>query len=414
MNKKVKQINKATLKKTFKNGFIQVNDYETYYKVKTILNKYIVYIKQINGDERIETGKLNMTETEIRETLQKQGIDALKKILDKQYLEDMSINDEQIKSIQNIYNKNDETYNLNIEDVFEIDLNNKTTIILTNAQLNNKSFQTLIKLDKSNNTYSIFLEDFIKKYNYNKDMKKQDININTDEIEENSFNSKIKVNTTETNIVSQYFIEYKGKMLNDTKVAYELLNEEYRQKKYGNYENFENYVKNNKEKILNSSIDKYQITEKDGIKKYICIDKKGKYYIFIEKNITDYEVILDTYTTDLPEFLEKYNNNSDEIKSGLNIQKIFDAINDKDYRYVYSKLDETFRKNNFANKEIFINYLETNLKDREIKYEKCEKNGEIYICNITLKKDEQNTKKVTFIMKLLEGTDFVFSLSIKT
>lgn len=413
MNKKVKQINKATLKKTFKNGFIQVNDYETYYKTKIILNKYVSFVKQINGDERIETGKLNMTEAEVKETLQKQGIDALKKILDKQYLEDMSINDEQIKSIQNIYNKNDETYNLNIEDVFEIDLNNKITIILTNAQLNNKSFQTLIKLDKLNNTYSIFLEDFIKKYNYNKDMKKQDININTDEIEENSFNSKIKVNTTETNIVSQYFVEYKGKMLNDTKVAYELLNEEYRQKKYGNYENFENYVKNNKEKILNSSIDKYQITEKDGIKKYICIDKKGKYYIFIEKNITDYEVILDTYTTDLPEFLEKYNNNSDEIKSGLNIQKIFDAINDEDYRYVYSKLDETFRKNNFANKEIFINYLETNLKDREIKYEKCEKNGEIYICNITLKKDEQNTTKVTFIMKLLEGTDFVFSLSIK-
>lgn len=413
MNKKVKQINKATLKKTFKNGFIQVNDYETYYKTKIILNKYVSFVKQINGDERIETGKLNMTEAEVKETLQKQGIDALKKILDKQYLEDMSINDEQIKSIQNIYNKNDETYNLNIEDVFEIDLNNKITIILTNAQLNNKSFQTLIKLDKLNNTYSIFLEDFIKKYNYNKDMKKQDININTDEIEENSFNSKIKVNTTETNIVSQYFVEYKGKMLNDTKVAYELLNEEYRQKKYGNYENFENYVKNNKEEILNSSIDKYQITENDGIKKYICIDKKGKYYIFIEKNITDYEVILDTYTTDLPEFLEKYNNNSDEIKSGLNIQKIFDAINDEDYRYVYSKLDETFRKNNFANKEIFINYLETNLKDREIKYEKCEKNGEIYICNITLKKDEQNTTKVTFIMKLLEGTDFVFSLSIK-
>ena len=55
----------------------------------------------------------------------------------------------------------------------------------------------------------------------------------------------------------------------------------------------------------------------------------------MESNITNYEVVLDTYTIDLPEFLEKYNKNSDEIKCGMNIQKLFDAINDEDYSYVY-------------------------------------------------------------------------------
>lgn len=394
-------------------GLTQINDYETYYKAKAILNKYIVYVKQINGDEKIETGKLNMTENEIKATLQEQGIEALKKILDKQYLEEMSISDENLIAKQNKYKNNDETYNLNIENIFKIDLDENITIILTNAKLNNKDFKTLIKLDKLNDTYSIFLDDFMEKYNYGKDMSKQDININTNSIDENSFNSKIKVNTTETNIVSQYFVEYKGKMINDTKVAYELLNEEYRQKKYGSYENFENYVKNNEKKILYSSIDKYQITENDGIKKYVCLDKEGRYYIFIEKDITHYEVVLDTYTIDLPEFLEKYNNNEDEIKCGMNIQRIFDAINDEDYSYAYKKLDDTFKQNNFSNKETFEKYAEIYLKDKKLKFEKCEKNGQIYIYNITLTEDNQNTETKTIIMKLLEGTDFVFSFNLK-
>lgn len=398
---------------TAKSGFTQINDYETYYKAKAILNKYIVYVRQINGDEKIETGKLDMTEDEIKATLQEQGIKALKELLDKQYLEEMFISDEELKLKQNKYENNDETYNLNIEDIFKMDLDENITIILTNAKLNNEDFKTLIKLDKLNDTYSIFLDDFMEKYDYSKDMSKQDINITTEAIDENSFNSKIKVNTTETNIVSQYFVEYKGKMVNDTKVAYELLNEEYRQKKYGSYENFENYVKNNEKKILYSSIDKYQVTENDGIKKYICVDKEGKYYIFIEKDITHYEVILDTYTIDLPEFLQKYNNNEDEIKCGMNIQKLFDAINDEDYSYAYNKLDDTFKQNNFSNEETFRKYAEIYLKNKELKFEKCEENGQIYIYDITLTEENQNTETKTIVMKLLEGTDFVFSFNIK-
>lgn len=393
-------------------GFISINDYEIYYRVKSILNKYIVYVRQINGDENIEIGKLDMTVDEAKSMLQKQGLEALKKILDKQYLEEMLISDEQIKLKQGEYKKNDGIYNLNIEDMYEIDLNENITIILTDAKLNNTELQTLIKLDKKNNTYSIFLDDYIEKYSYSKDMSKQNINIDLNEIEKNSFNSNVEVNTTETNIISQYFVDYKGKMINDTKVAYDLLNEEYKQKKYGNYEEFEKYVQNNKQKIMNSSIDKYQIIESDGIKKYICIDKEGKYYIFIEKDIIHYEVILDTYTIDLPEFLEKYNNNKDEIKCGMNIQKLFNAINNEDYNYVYNKLDETFRKNNFGDVETFKKYVEKYLKNKEIEYKKCEKNGEIYIYTITLTEDNQESATKTIIMKLLENTEFKFSFNV--
>lgn len=397
---------------TEEKAFSEIKDYETYYKVKAILNKYIVYVKEINGDEKVETGKLNMTEDEIKNTLEKQGIDAINKMLDEQYIEKMHISDENIKTKQKQYQKNDENYNLNIEDMVKYELDENILIILTDAKLNNKDFNTIIKLDIPNNTYSLFLDDFIEEYKYNKNMSKKDVNISSKNISPNSFNSKIKVNATETNIVSEFFVDYKGKMINDIKTAYKLLNDEYKQKKYGSYENFENYVKNNEEKILNSQIDKYQITENNGTKNYICIDKNGKYYIFKEKDILHYEVMLDTYTVDLPEFLEQYNKSANNIKCGMNIQKIFESINDENYDYAYEKMDNTFKQNNFSNKQQFKLYAEQYLQNKKIEYKDCEENGNIYIYSIELTDKNNNVDSKTVVMKLLEGTEFVFSFSV--
>lgn len=399
--------------KTIEYAFSQIKDYETYYKIKAILNNYVVYIRQINGEEKIEVGKLGMTEEEAQKALQDQGLSAVKKILDEQYLEEMSLSDEEIKNQQTKYKNNSETYNLNVEDAFEIDIDKNIKLILTESKLNNVNFPTLIKLDKQNNTYSIFLEDYINKYSYDKNMDRKSINISSKLIEENSFNSKIEVNITEPFIVSQYFVEYKGKMINDTETAYELLNEEYKQKKYGSYENFKKYVDTNKQRIMSASIDKYQIIEKNDIKKYICVDKDGRYYIFSAKDVIHYEVMLDTYTIDLPEFLEEYNNSNEEIRCGMNIQKLMDAINNDDYLYVYNKLDETFRKNNFSNQDVFKEYIEAHFKNRQIEYEDYEKNGEIYIYNIKLIDNNQQEEQETIIMKLLEDTDFKFSFNVK-
>ena len=67
----------------------------------------------------------------------------------------------------------------------------------------------------------------------------------------------------------------------------------------------------------------------------------------MEEEVGKYSVVLDTYTIDLPEFIEKYNSANEKTKVGLNIQKVFDAINNEDYEYVYNKLDNTFKQTNF-------------------------------------------------------------------
>ena len=394
-------------------SFEEIKDYKTYFSVKEVINNYITYMKQINGDEYVDTSRLNMTKAEVAEAMQEDGLDAIKSILDDDYKKNVS--DNSIIQIQNQYKQNgtydkEVTYSLNIDNVYECQLTNNIIITLAEARLNGKELNVLVKFDNKNNTYSMFLDDYVSKYNYNKNMDKKDFNISKNEIIKNSYNNNIKVDDSEVYVITQYFSDFRMKMLNDTEVAYRELDSDYAQKKFGDYSNFQNYINENKESITYAGINKYQVVENSDNKEYICIDENGKYYIFVESGIGKYTVVLDTYTIDLPEFLTKYNSSNERIKVGMNIQKVFDAINDKDYEFVYNKLDSSFKQNNFKTLSEFKDYAEKNFVGKQLKYDECQQQGSIYVFNITITDGTNQTGK-NVIMKLLDGTDFVMSFN---
>ena len=394
-------------------SFEEIKDYKTYFSVKEVINNYITYMKQINGDEYVDTSRLNMTKAEVAEAMQEDGLDAIKSILDDDYKKNVS--DNSIIQIQNQYKQNgtydkEVTYSLNIDNVYECQLTNNIIITLAEAKLNGKELNVLVKFDNKNNTYSMFLDDYVSKYNYNKNMDKKDFNISKNEIIKNSYNNNIKVDDSEVYVITHYFSDFRMKMLNDTEVAYRELDSDYAQKKFGDYSNFQNYINENKESITYAGINKYQVVENSDNKEYICIDENGKYYIFVESGIGKYTVVLDTYTIDLPEFLTKYNSSNERIKVGMNIQKVFDAINDKDYEFVYNKLDSSFKQNNFKTLSEFKDYAEKNFVGKQLKYDECQQQGSIYVFNITITDGTNQTGK-NVIMKLLDGTDFVMSFN---
>lgn len=395
-------------------AFVKVNNYKTYFTVKEIIENYILYMKQINGDEYVDASTFNMTVSQIAQTMQEDGLEALKGILDESYLKDET--DNSLIKIQNEY-KQDGTYskqviyNLNIDNMYKYNIDNNISLVLVEAKLNNIEFDLLVKLDNVNNTYSIFLNDFITKNDYGKHMSARNITISKTKIQKNNYNSDISVEGTERDVVIQYFSDYRMKMLNDTEAAYQKLDSEYAEKKFGQYSNFKNYVDNNKNSIEVASIDKYQVVENKTGKEYVCVDENGKYYIFIEKEVGKYSVVLDTYTINLPEFLEKYNSSNDQTKVGLNIQKIFDAINNEDYEFVYNKLDETFKQNNFKTLQEFANYAVQNFAGKQLKYGKCQQQGSMYIFDITIASGTNQTNK-RIIMKLNDEADFVMSFNV--
>ena len=337
-----------------------------------------------------------------------------KGILDEGYLKDET--DNSLIKMQDNY-KQDGTYtkqvnyNLNIDNMYQCGLASNISIVLVEAKLNNAELNLLVKLDSTNNTYSLFLNDYITKNNYTKHMSIKSINISKNKIQKNNYNNDVKVEGTEKDVVIQYFSDYRMKMLNDTKIAYQKLDSEYAEKKFGQYSNFESYVNNNKNNIIVASIDKYQVVENKNGKEYVCVDENGKYYIFMEEEVGKYSVVLDTYTIDLPEFIEKYNSANEKTKVGLNIQKVFDAINNEDYEYVYNKLDNTFKQTNFKTVQEFKNYVIKNFSGKQLKYGECQQQGSLYIFDITITEGTKQTNK-RVIMQLKDGTDFVMSFNV--
>ena len=385
-------------------SFGKVKDYKTYFTVKEIVENYITYMKQINGDEYVDASKLQMTSAQIAEAMRDDGVEALKGILDESYLK--NVNDNSLIKMQDEY-KQDGTYtkqviyNLNIDNMYQCNLASDISLVLVEGRLNNNELNLLVKLDNTNNTYSMFLNDYIINNNYEKHMSAKNINISKSKIQANDYNNDVNIEGTEKEVVIQYFSEYRTKMLNDTRTAYQKLDSEYAEKKFGQYSNFESYVKNNKNNLEVASIDKYQVVE----------NKNGKDYIFMEEEIGKYSVVLDTYTIDLPEFLEKYNSANDKVKVGLNIQKIFDAINNEDYEYVYNKLDTTFKQTNFKAVQDFANYSIQNFKGKQLTYGDCQQQGSLYIFDITVS-DGVNKSNKRVIMQLKDGTDFVMSFNV--
>ena len=274
----------------------------------------------------------------------------------------------------------------------------------------------MLIVDMLNRTFKVVPQEYIKEYiteiNIGEELK---INLEKS-IEKNNYNIFEYENVSDETYIIDIFNEFKKNMMYDYKQAYENLELEYKEKRFGTYEKFEEYAKNNIKNSVIMKLNAYQINKYENYTQYICKDQNENYYIFNETGIMDYTVILDTYTIDLPQFTEKYNNSTDAEKVLLNIQKVFEAINHGDYKYVYNKLDNEFKQNNFPTETEFDNYIKQNLyKNNSISYGKYKTSGNLHIYDINIKnKDDKNsiTKTKNIIMRLEEGTDFVMSFNV--
>ena len=210
-----------------------------------------------------------------------------------------------------------------------------------------------------------------------------------------------------------YFFE-----VNDVKKSYELLDNEYRNNKFDNENNYYSYVEKNKDSNINISYVKKEESNDETI--YIGIDSKGCYYIIKEKSVLDFKLLLDSYSAPLQETRERYNSASDIERACMCLETVKEMINKKDYSNIYKHLNETFKRENFEN----VNKLEQELKAKyfekvDFKYTKYKKEGESFVITVDMSStdsDQQNQDKVTkndFIIKLGNGiTDFELSFNV--
>ncbi len=359
-----------------------------------------------------------------------QNKDYIYSMLDESYIEALNLSKENVCDKIKIFNiDNLSEYQANmtqiefvVEDVYRIEKSINISIYFVYGSIVDKvkneknQYNLMIEMDSKNQTFYILPQEYMEKNNYMDNTKIEECNISIEEIKEKEYNTFEFKNIDDITIINDYLSKYQNLVIEDIEKSYDLLDEEYKKLKFNSYLDYKNYVEENMRDILSKSIVKYKIKEKTDSNEYICMDQKDNFFIFKESSIMDYKIMLDTYTINTDEFIEKYENENSKTKVGRNVDKIIRALKDRDYNYIYRKLDETFRNNNFDTIEKFSEYMRKNYSDnyKVNYYEVSEKLG-VYEQTIDLIPEEDKDEKIkmTIIMQLKEGTDFVMSFNIQ-
>ncbi|MBO5413044.1 MAG: hypothetical protein J6A29_01840 [Clostridia bacterium] len=296
-----------------------------------------------------------------------------------------------------------------------------------------------VKIDTGNSTFSILPYEYLEKKGY-LNVNEETITQFTEETEiENKTNNVFKYKYVNNETYIDYlFSNYIDRCLFNKEIIYNYLDEEYKQKRFGSFQKFEEFIEANKENYMtygqlkdyeefdnmdeymlyliktgNLEVESYQKTIEKEYTQYTCVDNLQNYYIFRETAPMEYTLILDTYTIDLPEFTEKYEAGTTEEKVGYNIEKIVNALNAKDYNYVYSKLADEFKENYFKTYEDFEKYAkETFDIENKVTYNKYTESKDLSTYKITLQGKNKTITK-TIVMRLEDGTNFAMSFNVE-
>lgn len=276
-----------------------------------------------------------------------------------------------------------------------------------------KDIYIIVNIDLNNNTFSI--EPINEKYD---SIDKITIKNEIDEIKENDNNVYMNMKFDNEYLCKYYLNKYKKLSIAKPELAYKYLDEEYRKKRFGSLENFEEYINKNKKQIISVQCFKYYVEEYGNYTQYVIQDKYKNLYIFDVNTITDFSIKLDTYTIMTEKFKETYNRSDENEKVKMNIDKFFQMINRQDFKTSYGYLSKEFKNNYLKNEEEFENVAKKKfLLYNKIKFISCNKKGtNMYVSEIELTdllEESDDTKTITIIMKLNEGTDFEMSFNIK-
>ena len=388
--------------------------FEEYKEIKACLQQYIniLNIDSYAYYDLNENGEYikNVSENEIKENIIS--------LLSKEYISKNGITTVNLYNYIDVYKENKMILPIKIEKRNEQYIQDvvkyKVTALLLNMKdiSNFNKIYSVVTLDSKNNTFAI------EPIKTDIELKQYGIKENLNYIEKNDNNEYKTQEVTEEEKAKDYFEQYKYILQSDYELAYEYLEEEYSKARFKDLNDFKNYVDNIKERIQKMRLTQYELNyDNENYNQYICANQFGDIFIFNETDTLVYSTVLDQYTIELPQFIEKYDSSNTQEKVILNIEKIKQALNFKDYEYIYNKLNNTFKNNNYETLEQFETYLKEILPEFiKINYKDFSNEGETYIYSleiIDLMEETNQTANMQIIMKLKENRDFEFSFNIR-
>ena len=342
----------------------------------------------------------------------------LYQMLDEQYINASNILEDNVDNLIANYQQSE----IYIDQILSTQLSDavKAYVVKGKTIVNNSRNDCvlIIKLDFLNNTFSVYPYEFCVERGYNNTETGGNLNIqNVDSIAKNNSNVYEDQSNSVESIAFSYYDKLKADFLYDPEYLFSILDEEYRDKRFENYEDFISYINLAKTMISNGNIIKYSREYNDGYVQYLVVDTYNNHYLFNETSVLNYTVLLDDYTIETEDFKTKYASASIESKAITNADKVMKMINSKDYRAIYNLLDETYKANNFATLDTFIQYINTAFYNANYyTISNVSEQGSYYLITVTCKENASAsaaTKENRMIISIGEGTNFTMSFALE-
>ena len=265
--------------------FFPIEGFSEYFMIADILKSYYSACWDACGIS------FDKYEERNQEEMINDGRTSLKNILAKQYIEDMNINDdgiikraEEVKNVERYSSVEESLYSIFIEKIYRIYLSDTQALYIVDFQFHNQKNKIFIKVEYINNTFEIYLKDYLEKYNYTNETKGEELNISKDEIKNNENNVFVKRNISVEDMVREYFSLYKNMVLNYNGELYSHLDTIYKGQKYKDYSDFQQKINELKNEIKLYAVTKY----KDEL------NERGKViYRIIDNYNNQYELTVD-------------------------------------------------------------------------------------------------------------------------
>lgn len=312
-----------------------------------------------------------------------------------------------------------------IDEIYQQSLGNSKKIYLVNHRLETepsiiKQSSILIKIDEKNETFSVYPYEYLKLHNYlnakEDDVIAMDNAKDIEKKENNTYETTDSVINSES-CMKELFARYKFDLLLDVEHLYNTLDTEYRDMRFRSLVELKQYITDNKTDLYLDTLSKYKITKYDQYIEYMGISNRENHYIFYATSLMEYTLRLDNYTIITSKDI--YNGVLPTVQARYCIDRIMEAINDKNYRFVYEKLNPIQKNNYYSNINELENFIENNFYKKtsyEIDEDYLIISSDVYQYNIKITDATKSTfsyRNLIMTVNLKENEDFVISIQMQ-
>jgi len=249
-----------------------------FYIVKRIVERYYMKLSELNdplGDIEFYETEEGFDIDEYIEELKEESARAVYSFLDVDYINQFNITTTNL--LEKLGKYEDISIVIDEMHVSENSIGMSTYfvygLIKNNDTLRVSDFVLMVTLDLNARTFSIAPYEYIVEKGYDKLTLGQEMVRGIGEIKEKSYNQYDYRAITDEKVILDYLEKYKVTVLYNRQKAYNLLDEEYRAKRFGSLAEYERYVQNNIGSINSIVVSRYLVEDKEEYKQYVIINQ---------------------------------------------------------------------------------------------------------------------------------------------